>query len=102
MKTYKVIISKSAEQDIDSLAQFLFTKLSRDSSYRYIEIMVQEVNSLSLFADCFSLSRSKYIRSIHPEARRMISHNHKWNYVFHIDKDVVIVDRIIPSKMIKR
>ena len=102
MKTYKVIISKSANLDIDNLVDFLFTKLSREYSYHYIDIMIQETNSLSLFADCFSLSRSKVIKAIHPEARRMVSHNHKWNYIFHTEGNVVIIDRIVPSKMIKR
>lgn len=101
MKSYKVKISKSANQDIDNLVEFLFTKLSRESSYRYIDMMIQETNSLSLFADCFALSRSKVIREIHPEARRMVSHNHKWNYIFHVEDNVVVVDRILPSKMIK-
>ncbi len=31
----------------------------------------------------------------------MLSHNRKWNYVFHIQDDLVVVDRILPSKMIK-
>ncbi len=101
MKSYKVKISKSANQDIDNLVEFLFTKLSRESSYHYIDIMIQEANSLSLFADCFALSRSKVIRAIHPEARRMVSHNHKWNYIFHVEGNMVVVDRILPSKMIK-
>ena len=101
MKTHKVIISNTADQDIDTLADFLFSKLSRESSYQYIE-MIQEVNSLSLFADCFSFSRSEVIKAIHPEGRRMISHNHKWNYVFHIEDDIVFIDRIIPSKMITK
>lgn len=48
MKSYKVKISKSANQDIDNLVEFLFTKLSRESSYRYIDMMIQETNSLSL------------------------------------------------------
>lgn len=30
----------------------------------------------------------------------MISHNKKWNYIFHVNGDFVIVDRIIPSSMI--
>jgi len=102
MKTYKVFISESANQDIEKLVDFLFTKLSRESSESYINLMIQEVNSLSLFADCFALSRSKVIRAIHLEARRMISHNHKWNYIFHIEKELVVVDRIIASKMIKK
>ena len=101
MKTFKVIISKTANQDINNLVDFLFTKLSPESSDRYIDAMIQEVNSLSLFADCFSLSRSIVIKLIHPDARRMVSHNHKWNYIFHIEEDIVVVDRILPSKMIK-
>lgn len=101
MKTYKVIISESANQDIENIVDFLFKKLSRESSYDYIDWMIQEVNSLSIYADCFSLSRSKVIKSINPDARRMLSHNHKWNYVFHIMGDYVVVDRIIASKTIK-
>ncbi len=31
----------------------------------------------------------------------MVSHNKRWNYVFHIEEDYVIVDRIIPAKMNK-
>lgn len=39
--------------------------------------------------------------SIHPEARRMISHNRRWIYVFHIEESFAIIDRIIPAKMNK-
>lgn len=35
------------------------------------------------------------------EVRRMISHNWRWIYVFHIKESFVIVDRIIPAKMNK-
>ncbi len=44
--------------------------------------------------------QSAAILSFHPKARRMISHNHKWVYVFHIEGDIVYVDRILPSKSI--
>ena len=53
-----------------------------------------------MYADCFAESRSETIRLIHPHARRMLSHNKKWNYVFHIENEWVILDRILPSKMI--
>jgi hypothetical protein len=36
MKTYKVFISESANQDIEKLVDFLFTKLSRESSDTYL------------------------------------------------------------------
>jgi len=41
------------------------------------------------------------LRQIHPKARRMVSHNRRWIYVFHIDGPFVIVDRILPAKMNK-
>ncbi len=37
---------------------------------------------------------------IHPKARRMVSHNKKWNYIFHVENDIVVVDRVMASKMI--
>ena len=45
--------------------------------------------------------RKFLIRQIHPEARRMVSHNRKWVYVYHIEESFVIVDRILPAKMNK-
>ncbi|MBR4560763.1 MAG: type II toxin-antitoxin system RelE/ParE family toxin [Bacteroidales bacterium] len=100
MRTYKVRILESAEEDIEDLADFLFKTLSREGAYRYLDFMQQEVLSLSVYADCFSESHSKTIRSIHPKARRMVSHNHKWIYVFHIEGGSVLVDRILHSSSI--
>ena len=100
MKTYKVKVLQSAEADIDALADFLFENLSREGAYRYLDFMEQEVMSLSIYANCFAETRSKTIRAIHPNSRRMVSHNHKWVYVFHIEGDTVLVDRIIPSRSI--
>ena len=100
MKTYKVRVLSSAEADIDELADFLFEKLSREGAYHYLDFMRQEVLSLSVYADCFAEAHSRTILSIHPQARRMVSHNHKWVYVFHIEGDTVFVDRIIPSSLV--
>lgn len=100
MKSFKVRILQSAEADIEALADFLFENLSREGAYRYLEFMEQEVLSLSVYANCFAETRSKMIRDIHPKARRMVSHNHKWAYVFHVEGDTVLVDRIIPSSSI--
>ena len=100
MKIFNVRVLQSAEADIDELADFLFKKLSREGAYHYLDFMKQEVMSLSVYANCFAEAHSKTIRSIHPKARRMISHNHKWVYVFHIEGDTVFVDRILPSKTI--
>ena len=98
MKTYEVRILQSAEADIDELADFLFENLSMEGALRYLGFMRQEVLSLSVYAGCFSEAHSAAILSFHPKARRMVSHNHKWAYVFHVEGDIVYVDRILPSK----
>ena len=99
MKTYDVKILDTAEADIEELADFLFKNLSRESAYRYLDFMRQEAKSLSVYANCFSESRSKTIQAIHPNARRMVSHNHKWAFVFHIEGETVFVDRILLSSV---
>lgn len=100
MKTYRVKMSPAALADIDHLSDFLVSIMSVEGSWRYKEIMRQEVQSLSVFAGVYQPSRSVVLRRIHPKARRMLSHNRKWNYVFHIQDDMVVVDRILPSKVI--
>ena len=99
MKTYDVKILDTAEADIEELAAFLFKNLSRESAYRYLDFMRQEAKSLSVYANCFSESRSKTIQAIHPNARRMVSHNHKWAFVFYIEGETVFVDRILLSSV---
>lgn len=99
MKTYNVKILDTAETDIEELADFLFENLSIESAYRYLDFMRQEAKSLSVYASCFSESHSKTIQAIHPNARRMVSHNHKWAFVFHVEDETVFVDRILHSSV---
>ncbi len=39
MKTYNVRILKSAEADIDELADFLYENLSKEGAYHYLDFM---------------------------------------------------------------
>ena len=100
MKVYRVEIGKSVLADVDELKSFLRSVMSREGAHRYIDAMYGEMMSLSVCANCFAVSRSQTIRAIHPQARRMVSHNRKFVYVFHIEDDVVVIDRILKSKMI--
>ena len=76
--------------------------MSIEGAWRYKEAMRQEIMSLSVFADLYKPSRFEFLQSIHPKARRMLSHNRKWNYVYHIVEDMAVVDRILPSKIIAK
>ena len=100
MKIYNVEIAESALADIDSLAEFLVSNLSIDGAKRYLKAMLQEINSLSIFADLYKPSTYAVILRYHPKARRMVSHNKKWVYIFHVENDTVVIDRIRPLKLI--
>lgn len=102
MTVYIVRVEKSALEDIQELYQFLLTVKSKEGAHQYIIAMNDEMMSLSVFANCFALSRSKTIRAIHSHARRMVSHNRKYVYVFHIEGDIVYIDRILKASMVTR
>ena len=102
MKTYNVIINAAADGDMMNLALFLRKVMSGEGAWKYHQTMLNEVHSLSILADLYPPSRYADIRRYHPKARRMVSHNKRWVYIFHIEDDTVVVDRILPSKMITK
>ena len=102
MKTYNVKINAAANADLMSLAFFLRKVMSIEGAWKYHQNMLNEVNSLSILADLYQPSHYADIWRYHPRARRMVSHNKRWVYIFHIDDDTVVVDRIIPSKLITK
>ncbi len=102
MKLYpKISISESARSDFQTLYDFLNATLSRRGTVMYLDAMLKEVNSLTAYADLYRPSRYMDIRAVHPQARHMVSHNKKWVFIFHIEEDMVVVDRILPAKLIK-
>ena len=102
MRTYEVVISPAAEADLADLAFFLRSVMSLEGARRVHQAMRNEVLSLSVYADCFSTSRYADVRRYHPQARRMVSHNKSWFFIFHIEGDTVVVDRIRQAKLIKQ
>ena len=101
MQIYEVRMSLTAYSDMAQLRVFLKEMLSEEGAIRYANNMRAEIKMLSVYAECYGLSTSSTLRQIHPKARRMLSHNRKWLYVYHIEGSLVIVDRIIPAKMNK-
>ena len=102
MTVYKVKFSSAVRRDIGELFDFLISVMSREGANRYIDTMVAEVKSLALFADLYRPSTMADIWQYHPKARRMVSHNRRWVYIFHIEGDMVVVDRIRPAKTIAK
>jgi len=101
MQIYEVRISHGARVDMAELRRFLKDMMTVDGAIRYANNMREEIKMLALYADLYGKSTSMTLRQIHPEARRMVSHNRRWIYVYHIEENYVVVDRILPAKMNK-
>lgn len=101
MQIYEVRIGHGALLDMSELRSFLRGILSEEGAVRYANAMREEIKSLSVYGCCMSRTTSQTLLAIHPDARRMVSHNRRWIYVYHLENEIVIVDRIIPSKMNK-
>ena len=101
MQIYEVRIGHGALLDMSELRTFLKGILSEEGAVRYANAMREEIKSLSVYGCCMSRTTSQTLLAIHPDARRMVSHNRRWIYVYHLENEIVIVDRIIPSKMNK-
>ena len=101
MQLYEVRISLEARADMVELRKFLDEMMTEEGAIRYANNMREEIKMLALYADLYGKSTSMTLRQIHPEARRMVSHNRRWIYVYHIEENYVVVDRILPAKMNK-
>jgi plasmid stabilization system protein ParE len=89
-------------RDMDELEEYLKSVMTQIGANKYIDTMIAEVMSLSIFADLYRTSTKEDILQYHPQARRMVSHNKRWVYIFHIEDETVIVDRIRPAKLITK
>ena len=109
MQIYEVRISHGARADMAELRKFLKSMMTVEGAIRYANNMRvryannmrEEIKTLAFYADLYGKTTSMTLRQIHPEARRMVSHNRKWVYVYHIEASFVIVDRILPANMNK-
>lgn len=101
MKVYKdVLFSRNILLELEDIRNYVAENNNHEAANRYIDQLEAEINALVYLADCFPISRWLAVRKYHPEARSLITHNKKWNVIFHTEGDFVIVDKITPSKLV--
>ncbi len=99
MRSYKILVSKAALFDLDGIAQYVSSLYRPESGHKYVNKILGRLASLSFTADIYQTSRFAIAKEIHPMAKTMSIINHRWTVVFHTNEDYLIIDRIIPSKM---
>lgn len=100
MNYYKVAISKNVFTEIEEIADFIIKISTPEHAIKYKNQLISEIAALSYMADVINYSQWKVAKRCHPKAKRMITKNKKWNVVFHVEGFNVIVDKIIPTKMV--
>lgn len=100
MQHYKVVYSLAATKDIDNIVAYIKTIYHLESGLKYVGRIREKLDALSYSASALPKSRKRVVHNIHPEAKSLAIMNHKWTAVYLINGCYVIIDRLIPSKMI--
>lgn len=99
MRSYRMIISNEAADDLGEMAAYIATLYRPESGHNYVNRILGKLASLAYTAGIYQHTRYSNARKINSLAKTMPIMNGKWTVVFHIDNDFVIVDRFLPSKL---
>ena len=101
MTEKQVILSETVRRDIEKISDFIISVSRPEHAERYTQKLLDELATLSYMAtvrpECEWLLPKRY----HPNAKTMTICKRKLTAIFHIEGDYVIVDKILPSSMIK-
>ena len=100
MKTYPVLIRNQVYLDLYEIASFIVSKNSYSLAQSYLLMLYNEIKSLSYLADFIPFTKWQYISNRYPYCKSLITKNKKWNIIFRIENDFVIVEKIVASKLI--
>lgn len=101
MQTYKVIVSNNASSDLDEIAQYVASIYRLESGHKFVNKILGQLASLSYTAGIYKHSNNATAKQIHPNAKTLSIVNHRWTVIFHTNYNYAIIDRIMPSKMMK-
>lgn len=101
MRKFRVEYDIEAESDIELLTVWVAEKTSIEYSRHYINRIFDEIDALAYLASILPKSSYELPKLYHPEAKTYLIGNKKLTVIFHIDGEYVIVDKILPSALIK-
>ena len=101
MKTYQIQIRKSVRKDLELIKDFVVEKTNRKNAIKYASELYTEIESLTYLVDFIKLSEWKTGKKFSKKEKVLVTKNRKWSIFFHVFRGIVIVDMILPSKMVK-
>lgn len=101
MRKYTVLITDDVEDYYVELMRFVASKYSLEAAIRYVKRIREDVEVLSHLAPMLPKSKYEFPKLYHPEAKTYVVGKKKLTAIFHIEGEYVIVDKILPSSLIK-
>lgn len=101
MTEKKVILSETVRLDIGKIADFIIKVSRPEHAERYTQNLLDELAALSYMATVRPECEWQLPKRYHPQAKIMPICKRKLTAIFHIEGEFVIVDKILPSSMIK-
>lgn len=100
MIEFKVRILDNVFDDINEIADYIVAVSNPEHAVKYARELGAEIMTLRYLAGIIPESRYLSVKKYHPRTKQMPTRNKKLNIIFHIEGNVAIVDKIMPSKMI--
>ncbi len=101
MRKYIVIITDDVEEYFVELMRFVASNCTMEFAIRYAKRIREEIEPLAYLAPILPKSSYELPKLYHPEAKTFLIGNKKLTVIFHIDGEYVVVDKMLPSVLIK-
>lgn len=101
MTEKQVLLSENVRLDIGKLSDFIVRVSHPEHAEQYTQNLLDELATLSYMATIRPECEWQLPKRYHPQAKIMPLCKRKLTAIFHIEGDFVIVDKILPSSMIK-
>ena len=102
MKIYKVRVSQKVEKKISEIKDFIVSINTQASSIKYVVRLYEEIGTLSYLADMIPPLIWSIPSIVRTNEKRLLVKNGKLTVFFHTYKNFVMVDDIIPSKLVTK
>ena len=82
MRSYRVIVSNEAVNDLDAIADYIAHQYKSASGHNFVNRILGQLEALSYSAETFQTSRYFVARQIHPLAKTMNVIHHRWIVIY--------------------
>lgn len=101
MTEKQVILSETVRYDIERLSDFIISVSRPEFAERYTQKLLDELATLSYMATVRPKCEWRLPKHYHPQDKTMSICKRKLTAIFHIEGEHVVVDKILPSSLVK-